>query len=105
MSLPKYATHLGKAYRIAARFSFAAPSAQGCYGSVKCKELSPVGRTAAGGWTPVSAHFTAHPASEHQAIFVLGMKKCGSSLFNTIVQRLCAANVPGYLSLPDHSFQ
>jgi hypothetical protein len=52
-----------------------------------------------------SAHFTAHQASEHQAIFVLGMKKCGSSLFNTIVQRLCAANVPGYLSLPDHSFQ
>ena len=33
------------------------------------------------------------------------MKKCGSSLFNTIVQQLCAANGAGYLSLPDQSFQ
>jgi hypothetical protein len=49
--------------------------------------------------------FPAQPAGEHQAVFVLGMKKCGSSLFNTIVQRLCAANGAGYLSLPDQSFQ
>ena len=49
--------------------------------------------------------FPAQPAGKHQAIFVLGMKKCGSSLFNTIVQQLCAANGAGYLSLPDQSFQ
>lgn len=49
--------------------------------------------------------FPAQPAGKHQAVFVLGMKKCGSSLFNTIVQRLCAANGAGYLSLPDQSFQ
>jgi hypothetical protein len=49
--------------------------------------------------------FPAQPAREHQAVFVLGMKKCGSSLFNTIVKQLCAANGTGYLSLPDQSFQ
>jgi hypothetical protein len=49
--------------------------------------------------------FPAQTASKQQAIFVLGMKKCGSSLFNRIVQRLCAANEAGYLSLPDQSFQ
>ena len=49
--------------------------------------------------------FPTQPAGKHQAVFVLGMKKCGSSLFNTIVQQLCAANGAGYLSLPDQSFQ
>jgi hypothetical protein len=45
------------------------------------------------------------PASDRPGMFVLGMKKCGSSLFNTIVQQLCAANGVGYLSLPDQAFE
>lgn len=45
------------------------------------------------------------PALDRPAMFVLGMKKCGSSLFNTIVQQLCAANGLGYLSLPDQAFE
>ncbi len=52
-----------------------------------------------------TASFPPQAPRPQDAIFVLGIKKCGSSLFNVIVQRLCAENNVGYLSLPDQAFQ
>jgi len=49
--------------------------------------------------------FPAQPASENQAIFALGMRKCGSSLFYTIVEWLCNYNGAGYLGLPEQLFE
>ncbi|WP_322781624.1 sulfotransferase domain-containing protein [Synechococcus sp. CBW1107] len=51
------------------------------------------------------ASFPAQVPRPQDAIFVLGIKKCGSSLFNVIVQRLCLENNVGYVSLPDQAFQ